>query len=265
MELSKLQKIVAALRDPDTGCPWDKQQDFKSIASYTLEEAYEVIEAIERENYAELKDELGDLLLQVVFHAQIASEKQLFDLGEVIEAISEKMWRRHPHVFGTDSDAGFNNEPVLQQDVKRFWEEEKARERAQKAQHRILEGVANALPALKRAQKLQKRAANVGFDWPDASGAQAKVSEEIVELEDAAASADQYALQEEMGDLLFACVNWARHLGLDAESCLLAANRKFEARFAAIEDHLQSQERRIEDCNLAELDEIWEQVKRKKS
>ena len=212
--LSRLRTIMARLRDPATGCEWDRAQDFRTIAPYTVEEAYEVADAIDRNDMAALKDELGDLQLQVVFHARMAEEAGHFDLDDVIEAIGAKMERRHPHIFGDGHSPG--------------WENIKAAERATHSDGSALAGVALALPALLRAEKLQKRAARVGFDWPEADGARAKVIEEIAEV-DADPSAD------EIGDLLFAVVNWARHLGVDAEAALRQANAKFERRFRHME------------------------------
>jgi ATP diphosphatase len=213
--LDRLQAIMARLRDPATGCDWDRAQNFATIAPYTIEEAYEVADAIAREDMTALRDELGDLQLQVVFHARMAEESGHFDLGDVVTAISDKMERRHPHIFG---DAARSP----------GWETIKAEERANDGDDSALAGVALALPALLRAEKLQKRAARVGFDWPDAAGPRAKVIEEIAEV-DAAPST------EEIGDLLFAVVNWARHLGIDPEAALRAGNAKFERRFRAME------------------------------
>jgi len=212
--LSRLRTIMARLRNPATGCEWNRAQDFSTIAPYTIEEAYEVADAIDRNDMAALKDELGDLQLQVVFHARMAEEAGHFDLDDVIDAISAKMERRHPHIFGEGHSPG--------------WENIKAAERAAHSDGSALAGVALALPALLRAEKLQKRAARVGFDWPEAEGARAKVIEEIAEV-DADPSAD------EIGDLLFAVVNWARHLGVDAEAALRQANAKFERRFRHME------------------------------
>jgi len=213
--LDRLQNIMARLRDPETGCDWDRAQNFSTIAPYTIEEAYEVADAITREDMTALKDELGDLQLQVVFHARMAEEGGHFDLGDVLTAISDKMERRHPHIFGNA-------------ELSPGWEKIKADERADRADPSALAGVALALPALLRAEKLQKRAARVGFDWPDASGPRGKVIEEIAEV-------DADPSSEELGDLLFAVVNWARHLGIDPEAALREANAKFERRFAAME------------------------------
>lgn len=223
--LAPLVDIMARLRDPETGCPWDVQQDFETIAPYTIEEAHEVADAIARGDMAELKDELGDLLLQVVFHARMAEEAGHFAIDDVVAAICDKMVRRHPHVFG---EAAADDEHA----VRGNWETIKAAERDTKEDKSALAGVALGLPALMRAEKLQKRAARTGFDWPDASGARAKIDEELVEIEQ---TIDADAREDELGDLLFACVNWARHLGVDPEAALRRANRKFETRFRAME------------------------------
>jgi nucleoside triphosphate diphosphatase len=219
--VDRLVQIMARLRDPDGGCEWDVAQDFRSIAPYTIEEAYEVADACERGDMAELKDELGDLLLQVVFHSRIAEERGAFALPDVVTAISDKMERRHPHIFGGAADGGHH-----------LWETIKAEERAAKSDAGALAGVALGLPALLRAEKLQKRAARTGFDWPSADGSRAKIDEELAEVESAVSDAHR---AEEIGDLLFAVVNWARHLGVDAEAALRGANRKFERRFRAME------------------------------
>ncbi|MBM3927053.1 MAG: nucleoside triphosphate pyrophosphohydrolase, partial [Sphingomonadales bacterium] len=218
--IDRLVTIMARLRDPERGCEWDTVQTFDTIAPYTIEEAYEVADAIARGDMGELKDELGDLLLQVVFHARIAEEAGHFALPDVVAAISDKMERRHPHIFGDATEGGHH-----------LWEVIKAEERAAKTDPSALAGVALSLPALLRAEKLQKRAARVGFDWPDPSGARAKVDEELAEVE--AASDDERA--EEVGDLLLAVVNWARKLGVEPEAALRAANAKFERRFRAME------------------------------
>ena len=217
--IDRLVAIMARLRDPEAGCDWDRAQTWATIAPYTIEEAYEVADAIARADVDDLKDELGDLLLQVVFHSRIAEEAGAFALGDVATAIGDKLERRHPHIFG---------DGVQEPD---FWERIKAEERAGKAQGGALHGVAVGLPALTRAEKLQKRAARVGFDWPDASGPRAKIDEELAEVAEATAAHQA----EEIGDLLFAVVNWARHLHVDAEAALRSANTKFERRFAAME------------------------------
>lgn len=215
--LARLTAIMARLRDPERGCAWDVQQTFATIAPYTIEEAYEVADAISRGDLEALKDELGDLALQVVFHARIAEEQQAFDLSEVLEGIADKMERRHPHIFGDGTHLA--------------WEDVKAAERSAQDDQSALAGVATALPALLRAEKLQKRAARVGFDWPNASGARAKILEELDEI----TSASPASIEEEVGDLLFAVVNFARHLKIDPETALRTANAKFERRFRAME------------------------------
>lgn len=219
--IDRLRAIMARLRDPERGCEWDSVQTFTTIAPYTIEEAYEVADAIERGDLDELRDELGDLLLQVVFHARMAEETGAFDFDDVADAISAKMERRHPHIFGDAANGGHH-----------LWEHIKAEERDAKGHASALDGVAIGLPALLRAEKLQKRAARTGFDWPDPSGARAKIDEEVAEVETAATDADP---AEEIGDLLFAVVNWARKLDVDPEAALRAANAKFERRFKAME------------------------------
>ena len=219
MSLDRLETIMRRLRDPATGCEWDRVQTFATIAPYTIEEAYEVADAIERGDMADLADELGDLQLQVVFHAQMATEAGHFTLNDVITRICDKLERRHPHLFGNASESP-------------GWEALKAEERRAGPDHSALAGVARALPALERAHKLQKRAARTGFDWPDASGARAKVAEELAELD---AETGQAEREEELGDLLFAVVNLARKLKIEPEAALRAANAKFERRFRAIE------------------------------
>ena len=226
-DIRPLAKIMEQLRTPVSGCPWDLEQDFASVVPYTIEEAYEVADAVERDDMAALKDELGDLLLQVVFHSQMASEQKLFDLQDVVDGICAKMIRRHPHVFA-DHEPGDTNTVVMN------WEAIKAAERQDKvADKSALADVAKPLPALLRAQKLQKRAARTAFDWPDAEGAFDKLSEEIQEVRDAKTDAERF---EELGDLLFSAVNISRHMGVDAEAALKAANAKFEKRFRAMED-----------------------------
>ena len=246
--IERLAGIMAKLRDPETGCPWDVEQDFSTIAPYTIEEAHEVADAIARNDMADLKGELGDLQLQVVFHARMAEEAGHFALTDVIESISDKMVRRHPHVFGeiarTDGIA-----------AQIGWEQIKAEERAGRKETGALAGVALGLPALLRAEKLQKRAARVGFDWPDADGPRAKVAEELDEI---AAAPDDAARAEEVGDLLFAVVNWARHLRIDPEAALRAANSKFERRFAAMEAEAGDA---FVGLDLEEKETLWQAAK----
>ncbi len=248
--LSNLLAIMARLRDPVSGCEWDTAQTFATIAPYTIEEAYEVADAIERGDLAALKDELGDLLLQVVFHARIAEEAGAFDFHEVARAIASKMESRHPHIFG---DA-----PNLDQSREDRWESAKAAERAAKGADSALHGVALALPALMRADKLQKRAARVGFDWPDVAGPTDKVIEEIAEL---AAAGTQTEQAEEAGDLLFAAVNLVRAYGVAPEDALRAANAKFERRFRAMEALAHTQGRDFAELTLDEQEDLWRSVK----
>ncbi len=254
-EIQRLIAIMAALRDKQTGCPWDIEQDFASIAPYTIEEAHEVADAIARQAWDELPGELGDLLLQVVFHAQMAAEAGMFDFTDVAQAISDKLVARHPHVFGDES----RDKSAAQQ--VRDWEAIKAQERAARAERGGLEGVALGLPALTRAVKLQNRAARVGFDWPGPAQVLDKLAEETAELVQAQAGADPAHLAEEFGDLLFVMANLARHLDIDPEEALRAANAKFTRRFQSIESALAAQGRRPEDSTLDEMDALWNAAK----
>ena len=243
-EIRALVEIMARLRNPENGCPWDVQQDFNSIAPYTIEEAYEVADACARDDMAALKDELGDLLLQVVFHARMAEERGAFDIAGVVDGICEKMVRRHPHVFGPDGAVA-------------DWEGIKARERGEKAEDpSALAGVALALPALLRAEKLQKRAARIGFDWPDSQGARQKIAEELAECD---AEQDPDALEDEIGDLLFSVVNWARKLHIDPEAALRRANAKFERRFREAERRGGAEFSRL---SLDRMEALWQEAKR---
>lgn len=253
--LPRLRAIMRALRNPETGCPWDIEQTFATIAPYTIEEAYEVADAIEREAWDELKGELGDLLFQSVFHAQMAEEAGLFSLDDVADTMSDKMVTRHPHVFGAES----RNKSAEQQT--RDWEAIKAAERADKAEKGTLDGVALGLPALLRAHKLQKRAARVGFDWPSAREVLDKILEESQELVEAQAEADQEHILEEYGDLMFVMANLGRHLGVEPEAALRAANAKFERRFGRVEALLAARGKRPEDSTLAEMDALWTTAK----
>ena len=254
--LERLRAIMARLRDPVTGCPWDVAQDFATIAPYTIEEAYEVADAIERQAWDELKSELGDLLFQSVFHARMAEEAGLFDLDDVATAIADKMIARHPHVFGDESNAKSADQQVAD------WESVKAAERAAKAKGGVLDDVALGLPALMRAEKLQKRAARVGFDWPDIAMVIDKIAEEARELAEARATLPQDKIAEEMGDLLFVMANLARHLKVDPEDALRRANTKFTRRFAFIEAELAKQSKRPYESDLAEMDALWDSAKR---
>ncbi len=252
--IEKLLEVMQQLRDKESGCPWDIEQDFSSIAPYTIEEAYEVADAIERGDMDDLCDELGDLLLQVVFHAQMASEAGHFDFDDVAGGITDKMLRRHPHVFGAETDRS-------QQTINENWERIKAEERSGKADDSVLAGIAKALPALKRAQKLGKRAGTVGFDWPDRRGVHEKIHEELAELEQAVGSRDPAEIEVEFGDLLFAVVNLARHLDVDPEKALTGANAKFERRFRAMESAIGDSGRRFKDFNAESLDQLWRKAK----
>jgi len=271
-DISRLIAIMAALRTPGTGCPWDLEQDFATIAPYTIEEAYEVADAIGRGDFDDLRDELGDLLLQVVFHARMAEERRLFDFGDVVQAITEKLVRRHPHVFGDAGGLGTGA-------VNALWDRIKAQEKAERAARRgpaeqasaTLAGVPANLPALTRALKLQQKAAKVGFDWNDPHAVLAKIREEADEIEAALAGANapeaaaQAAAQAatEVGDLMFAVVNLARHLGAGPEAALGAANRKFERRFGYIEQALGAAGKTPAQSTLGEMDELWNAAKRR--
>ncbi|MBP7000220.1 nucleoside triphosphate pyrophosphohydrolase [Amaricoccus sp.] len=254
--LPRLVAIMARLRDPERGCPWDLEQDFATIAPYTIEEAYEVADAIERGAMGELRDELGDLLLQVVYHAQMAREAGHFGFDDVARGVSDKMIRRHPHVFGAES----RDKSAAEQT--RDWEAIKAAERAARpVRPSALDGVAMGLPALLRAVKLQNRAARVGFDWPDAGAVLDKIAEETAELVEARDAGDAGKVAEEFGDLLFVMANLARHLGVDPEAALRAANAKFTRRFHAIEAALACDGRGPEQSDLAEMDALWNAAK----
>lgn len=250
--MKRLLEIMRCLRNPKTGCPWDLEQDFDTIAPYTIEEAYEVADAISRQNWTELRSELGDLLFQSVFHAQIAQDRGLFSFEDVVNDIADKMIARHPHVFGDESNAKSADQQT------RDWETVKAAERAAKAQTGVLDGVALGLPALTRAIKLQNRAARVGFDWPETTQVLDKLVEEAQELRDAQQDDHQ---AEEFGDLLFVMANLARHLDIDPEKALRSANAKFTRRFQFIETELASQGLRPQDSTLEEMDALWDAAK----
>jgi MazG family protein len=255
--IDRLIDIMAALRDPETGCPWDVKQDFTTIAPYTIEEAYEVADAIERGDMDDLKDELGDLLLQVVFHARMAEESGNFTFNDVAGAIAEKMIRRHPHVFGDES-------AETPDAVKVSWEETKARERAEKGlDESALDGVATALPALTRAEKLSKRAARVGFEWPTVDMVFRDMEEEIEEIQhELRVGGGPDRLEDEVGDLLFCVANLARFVGVDPEKALRSTNDKFDRRFRAVESSFKQEGRSLNDCSLDEMDARWDEVKR---
>lgn len=255
--LQKLLDIMEKLRDPKEGCAWDVEQTFDTIAPYTIEEAYEVAEAIDNKDMDALKDELGDLMFQAVFHARMAEEEGHFNFADVIDAISDKMIRRHPHVFGDENYRDAEEQTIA-------WEEQKAKERAAKKQKSILDGVTVGLPALTRAVKLQKRAARVGFDWPNTSGVIDKLNEEMAELSEEliAKKQDQEKIEEEFGDMMFVYANLARHLKIDPEQALKKANNKFTRRFNKIEQEIENKQSSFEQLSLNELEELWIKAKK---
>ncbi len=242
------------LRDPNSGCPWDCEQDFASVAPYTVEEAYEVADAIERQDTGDLRKELGDLLFQVVFHARMAEEAGLFNFDDVAATVTQKMIRRHPHVFGSASDRACEKQAGS-------WERIKEAERSESNDNSALAGIALALPALKRAEKLGQRASRTGFDWPDRCGVRDKIQEELEELEEAVGSRDTGHMEEEFGDVLFAVVNLARHLDIDPEKALSAANGKFERRFRDMETDITASGKALRDFNPESLDRRWRMAK----
>ncbi len=253
-DINPLARIMEKLRDKDKGCEWDIAQNFASIAPYTIEEAYEVADAIERDDMADLSDELGDLLLQVIFHSQMAREEGSFDLQNVVDGICDKMIRRHPHIF--DESGEFQNDKEA---VRQNWEIIKEAERKDKnANISALDGVALALPALKRAEKIQKRAARTGFDWPDSQSAKSKIIEELEEIEQAASDEQVF---EEVGDLLFSVVNYSRHLDIAPEDALKAATAKFSNRFTKMEDMAQRKEKDFSNLSLDEKEDYWQRAK----
>lgn len=262
-DISRLIEILVALRDKETGCPWDVEQDFASIAPYTIEEAYEVQDAIQRDDMHDLKEELGDLLLQVVFHSRIAEERGAFSFGDVVEAVTTKMIRRHPHVFGSEAQrkAGM---------AQGMWERIKSEEKAERRQARgiedqprgYLDDVPVTLPALTRALKLQQRASQVGFDWGQAEPILDKIEEEIAELRVEMTGGRPEKVADEFGDLLFAMVNLGRHMGLDPETSIRSTNEKFIRRFHAIEKMLQEKDQSLEAASLEEMEALWQEIKR---
>lgn len=255
-DMDRLLRIMARLRDPQTGCPWDIRQDFRSIAPYTLEEAYEVADAIERGDLDDLRDELGDLLFQVVYHARMAEENDAFSFDDVNEAICDKLIRRHPHVFGAEVITDAKAQTIA-------WEAHKARERQEKGAPvtSALDGISGGLPALSRASKLGARASSVGFDWPGVSGVMDKLHEELVELEEVLEK-DRDREEEEIGDLLFCIVNLCRHREIDAEAALRRGNNKFETRFRKLESQLASMGKNATDMSIDELESLWQCAKR---
>lgn len=253
--IDKLLEVMKRLRDPTDGCTWDLQQDFSTVAPYTIEEAYEVADAIDRADMSDLKGELGDLLFQVVFHARMAEEAGHFDFSAVVDGIVEKMIRRHPHVFGNELERGEQQQGS--------WENIKAKERKSAKDSSALAGVAKSLPALKRAQKIGGRASRVGFDWPDREGVRAKIHEELEELEEAVGSRSPEHIEEEFGDLLFAVVNMARHLNIDPEKALSSANSKFDRRFRDMEAAIGKTSKPFKNWSLEELDQEWRAAKKR--
>lgn len=260
--MADLLAVMARLRDPERGCPWDLQQSFATIAPHTLEECYELVDAIERGNHAQIREELGDVLFQVIFYVQLGREQQLFSFDELVHNLVAKLLRRHPHVFPA-GDLTEGRTAATVTDVGVTWERVKQEERSAKQQHGVLDDVPLALPALSRAAKLQKRASRVGFDWPQWQQVLEKLNEECGEVEEAVAGGDTAAIAEEIGDLLFVCVNLARHLDVDPELALRAANRKFERRFGYIESALASGGRTPQQSTLIEMDRLWDEAKQK--
>ena len=255
--IRSLLDIMRQLRDPDSGCPWDLKQDFHTIVPYTIEETYELADAIATEDFAQIRDELGDVLFQVVFYTQIASEQALFTFEDVVDGIAEKLLRRHPHVF-----AETGGQRVSEGEVKERWEQIKGEERQQKNQGGTLDDIPKALPALSRSQKLQKRAARVGFDWSELDAVRGKVDEELGELAEAVFQGDSAAIESEVGDIFLAMVNLARHLGVDAEDALRHANRRFEDRFRLMETAAERDGSQLSEESLERLEERWQAAKR---
>lgn len=260
--LETLLAIMSRLRDPEYGCPWDMRQDFQSIVPYTIEETYELVDAIDERDFEQIREELGDVLFQVVFYAQLASEQNLFDFQDVLAGISAKLIRRHPHVFG-DGEANFRSQSLSETEVKENWEDFKQAERETKKRSGVLDDVPRALPSLSRAQKLQKRAARIGFDWPDADGVWAKVEEELTELREAVSSDSQADIEAELGDVLISVVNLARHLGVDAETAARGANSRFESRFRLMEQAALEVGVELQDETLEQLETRWQSAKAK--
>ena len=253
-QLKELIATFKSLRDPNNGCAWDKEQTFKSIASCSIEEAYEVADAIEREDFQALKSELGDLLFQVVFHAEMADEEGLFDLTDVISELNDKLIRRHPHVFSDKS-------AITAEDSLTIWEDIKAEERKNLKYDSLMDDVPRNLPSLTRAKKLQKRAARVGFDWPSSREVMAKIQEEMLELEIERKADNRENISEEIGDILFTLVNLTRHFNLDPEDIMRKSNLKFENRFRAMENHAKENNVALDKMSLEELEEIWQKIK----
>ena len=261
VQIEHLLGIVRRLRDPDQGCPWDVGQTFQSIVPHTIEEAYELADAIESNDFDQIREEAGDVLFQVLFYAQMADEKQHFNFADVVDGLSEKLIRRHPHVFSRNSTAQ-QETPIAVSDVSDSWEKIKRTERQGKQQSGILDDIPVSLPALTRAQKIQKRASRVGFDWADVAGVFEKLEEEICELKEALVEGEKAAIESELGDVLFCVVNLARHLDFDAETAMRGATRKFEGRFRLMEEQAIASGSRLEDESVSTLEARWQTVKR---
>ena len=270
-DIDDLTYLMSRLRDPETGCPWDCKQTYETILPHTLEEAYEVADAIEQKDYAHLKEELGDLLFQVIFYSQLGKEDNHFDFSMVVDALVSKLVRRHPHVFPDGTlQSNKRDQPISEDEIKGRWEAIKQEERESKAVNKtgdlatpsILDDVPNALPSINRAEKLQKRAANVGFDWPTAEPILDKLAEETLELRQAMASGVPEDIQDEVGDLLFVCVNLARHLGVKPDSALRSTNQKFERRFRYIESKLLLQGKQLAETDLDTMEALWQEAKK---
>lgn len=263
--IEDLRYLMRRLRDPQSGCPWDLKQNFQSLTSHTIEEAYEVVDAIEQDDMSHLSEELGDLLFQIIFYSQLAEEQSQFSFDDIISTITQKLIRRHPHVFpeGTIESSRVSLADAEIVEIKRVWEEIKRQERTDKGVGKTLDDIPLALPALNRALKLQKRAANVGFDWSDIKPVIEKINEEVIELEVEIKRGDKVRMADELGDLLFSCVNLARHLKLDPETSLRGANQKFKRRFESME--LLAGKTKIEDHSADQLELLWSKVKRSES
>ena len=260
--MDALLAIMSRLRDPETGCPWDLRQDFRTIVPYTVEETYELVDAIEAADYEQVREELGDVLFQVVFYAQLGAERELFDFKDVLDGISSKLVSRHPHVFG-DLQASETGQSLSEAEVKQNWERFKQAEREKKMRSAILDDVPRALPSLSRAQKLQKRAARVGFDWQDTDGVWGKIEEEMAELREAIAADSQAEIEAELGDVLIAVVNLARHLGIDAETATRRANGRFEDRFRLMEQAADEDGVALDQETVEQLEQRWQRAKAK--
>ena len=264
-DIADLQYLMQRLRNPETGCPWDLKQTFASIVPYTLEEVYEVVDTIEREDYPHLKEELGDLLFQIIFYSQLAEEQSLFNFQDIVTSLVEKLVLRHPHVFPNKTLESERDpkKASSEPEIKQTWEAIKKTERKEKGFHSILADIPSSLPALTRAQKLQKRASTHGFDWPSVDGVLEKLEEENNELKEALTLADEQCIEEELGDIMFTLVNLCRHLNVDAETALRRASRKFENRFHYVEEAVQAEGKNLAEVPLETMDALWGEAKEK--